>query len=75
MTESKCWYFVITTPIQSLSGFRRGEHPLTRSFYENLQKDVSTKLSLASGQVIPREAVIISNVVEISEDVYKTWRD
>lgn len=71
----KYWYFVVSTPVQNLPGFHHGEHPLTRSFYEKLQHDVATKLALLVGQQIPPRTVIISNVMEVSEEVYTSWKD
>lgn len=71
----KFYYFTIQTPFQLVPSFHRGEHPLSKSFYEKLQKDLSTKLSLASGNPIPKEAVVISSVIEITEDIYKEWQE
>jgi hypothetical protein len=72
---NKFWYFTIMTPLQLIPSFHRGEHPLTRSFYEKLQKDLSTKLSLGTGQSIPKEAIVVSAVMEIPEDIYNEWQE
>ena len=70
----KCYYFTIQTPFQLVPSFHKGEHPLTKSFYEKLQKNLSTSLSLQTGQSIPKEAIVISSVIEISEDIYNEWQ-
>jgi hypothetical protein len=70
----KFYYFTIQTPFQLVPSFHKGEHPLTRSFYEKLQKNLSTSLSLGTGQSVPKEAIVISAVMEIPEDIYNEWK-
>lgn len=68
---NRYYYLIIAAPGGNTAMFFEGpDHPLTKRVWTDIQTQIARKLSLATGQVLPAEAVVLTNCMEVDEAVF-----
>jgi hypothetical protein len=71
----KIFYVVFWSPMQMGSFYIKCENPLSPDFLKEFCSKMATKLSFAGQVFIPAEAVCVTNVIELSDEVAKEVED
>jgi hypothetical protein len=64
----KYYYIVFWSPVQTLAVYYKGKYPLKPKVLQELQTKIAIKLSIVNNLTIPRDAVAVTNVIELDAE-------